>query len=181
MSSSLAPQFHSSLKKVTETGDFEVYLYTPSLIKAFPFKMEKISVGYRLRCIQEYFVGYIVYYIRVNGLWAGYCVVSSGRNFRYFFSTSEDIVFGRYYVSPEFRGKHLSNKMVSQVLDHMGLNYKKAYAFVHAGSTPSHALCRSIGCQAVDHFDKVGKLRRIQKNDIGKYTVYCYQPIDSRD
>ena len=181
MTQSLTPQLGSNLKKVKETEDFEIYVYTPSLIRAFPFRMEKISAAYRLRCIQEYFVGYIVYYIRIGDQWAGYCAVSSGRNPRYFFSTRDDIIFGRCYISPAFRGKGLSKKLVRQVLDHLGLKYKKAYAFVHAGNTPSHALCCGIGCHVVGHFDKVGRLRQIRKNENGAYTIYCYQPLNNRE
>ncbi len=66
---SLKPKIRSELVKIKETPDFDIYQFTPSLFKAFPFRLEKISIAYRLRCALEYFVGYKVFYIKQNGVW----------------------------------------------------------------------------------------------------------------
>lgn len=176
----LKPHLFSQLTHVKTTTDFEIYSFIPSLLKAFPFEMEKISIAYRIRCILEYFVGYMVFYIKCQDEWAGYCIVSNGRNFRYHFCTADDITFGRYFISPVFRGKSLGVKMLKEVLDNMSLEYSKAYAYVHRGNKASHATVLKIGCVPIDHFDKVGKLRRIVPNQDGKYTLYCYEKQDTQ-
>ena len=173
--SAMSPHLFSKLKKIDETDDFEIYEFIPSIIKAFPFMVEKISIPYRFRCIQEYFVGYKVFYIRKNGIWGGYCITSNGSNPRYYFGTKEDITFGRYYIVPELRGQGLALKMIYWVLNDSGLKYKDAYAYVHEGNIASHATLRKLGAVPVGCFDKVGRLRRIVMNNHGKYTLYKYR------
>lgn len=175
MSMELKPHLFHSFKKIDDTEDFEVFEFVPSLLKAFPFRLEKISLPYRIRCIQEFFIGYKVYYIRKNGLWGGYCIVSNGKNPRYEFCEETDITFGRYFVIPDFRGNGLATKMVNYVLNITDLQYKYAYAYVHAGNKASHATMAKLGAIPVTHFDKVGHLMNIVISETGKYTVYRYQ------
>lgn len=169
------PHLFSKFNKIGETDDFEIYEFIPSIVKAFPFKLEKISIPYRLRCAQEYFVGYKVFYVRKNGLWGGYCIVSNGRNSRYKFCTEKDITFGRYYIVPELRGQGLALRMIHWVLNSAGLKYQEAYAYVHAGNKASHATLEKLGATPIGHFNKVGKFRRIIMNDNGMYTLYKYR------
>jgi RimJ/RimL family protein N-acetyltransferase len=171
----LKPKIRSELIKIKDTPDFEIYQFTPSLFKAFPFYLEKITLAYRLRCALEYFVGYKVFYIKKIGIWGGYCIVSNGRNARYYFCSSEDITFGRYFVIPDLRGQGIGLKMIYEVLNNIGIPYRKAYAYVHAGNEASHATLKRLGCIEVGHFDKVGRLRRIIENKNGTYSLYFYE------
>lgn len=171
----LKPGLFHRLVKTDENEIFEVYEFSPSLLKAFPFLLEKISLPYRIRCIQEYFVGYKVYFLRKDDTWGGYCIVSNGRNARYPFCTGKDITFGRYFIVPELRGREMAVKLISWVLNNPDLQYENAYAYVHAGNKASHATLRKLGAVPVCRFDKVGTFRKIVMNDNGKYTVYRYQ------
>lgn len=171
----LKPKIRSELVKIKECQDFDIYQFTPSLFKAFPFRLERISIAYRLRCALEYFVGYKIFYIKQNDVWGGYCIVSNGRNIRYRFCSSEDITFGRYFIVPDLRGQGLGIKMIYEVLNNLNIPYKKAYAYVHAGNKASHATLKKLGCIEIGHFDKVGRFRRIIENVNGVYTLYLYE------
>ena len=170
----LKPGLFSRLDQVNGTEDIDVYLFTPSLFKAFPFQMEKVSISNRIRYIIEYFAGYKIYYIKKNSEWGGYCIVSNGRNFRYKFSNKDDIIFGRYFVKPELRGQGIGVKMINRALDKTDIDYKKAYAYVHRGNKASHATVRKLGCYEVGHLTKVGKIRKIMNSENGEYSLYCY-------
>ena len=174
-STELKPHLFNELKMVRGTDEFEVYLFTPSLIKAFPIKLENISLANRVRYLIEFFVGYKIYYIQKNGNWAGYCIVSNGRNFRYSFSDNDDMIFGRYYIKPEYRGQGLGVKMLRRVLDRSDLDYKKAFAYVHKGNKSSHEVVLKLGCHKVGHLKKMGKTRKITVCEDGEYTLYCYE------
>lgn len=105
----------------------------------------------------------------------GYCIVSNGRNFRYRFSDKEDIIFGRYYIIPEFRGQGLGVKMIKRVLDKTDFDYRKAYAYVHKGNNASHSTVQRLGCNKVGNLRKIGKMRKIIVSSEGEYTLYCYK------
>ncbi len=171
----LKPCLRSEFKKVSENDDLELWLFTPSIFKAFPMRMEKLSAANRLRCVQEYFVGYRVFYVRKGGKWAGYCIVSGGNNPRYSFCSSKDIVFGRYFVSPAFRGQGIAASMLKELLDGPYTEFDKAYAYVHAGNKASHAVLKKIGSVVEGHYSKEGLLRRIRLNESGAYTLYSYR------
>ncbi len=120
----------------------------------------------------EYFVGYEVYYIRKNNEWAGYCVISNGKNRRYSFSTSDDIIFGRYMICEPFRGQGLSKKMLKTILMGIDLKYKHAYAFVHESNIPSNRALQKIGCKEIKRFFITGFFRRLSFDSLGDYILY---------
>ncbi len=164
----------SRFEKFRDCGNFELWFYTPSAFRAFAFKMEKVSWAYRMRMLMEYFIGYRIFYIRRGEDWAGYCIVTDGSNPRYPFSTARDIIFGRYYISSPHRGAGLAAAMLKEVLDHSGLEYEKAYAYIHSGNTASHKTVLKLGAEVCGHFNKVGHFRRIVMDDKGAYTLYRY-------
>jgi len=147
--------------------------FSPSIFKAFPFRMEKISLAYRIRCAIEYFVGYRIFYIRKDGEWVGYCIISDGRNPRYPFSDSSDIIYGRYYISPDYIGNGIATRMLTDILDDCPLEYRTAYAYVHKGNIASCEVQNKIGAQKIASFNKVGYFRRIVMNAEGSYTLYA--------
>lgn len=67
----LKPHLLSNIKMVKGTDDFDVYLFIPSLLRAFPFKLEKVSLANRIRYVIEFFAGYEIFYIQKNGVWGG--------------------------------------------------------------------------------------------------------------
>lgn len=164
----------SDFSFVKLTNEFEVWVYVPDLFHAFPFRMEKIRLPWRIRCVMEYFVGYRVFYIKKGEKWAGYCVVSNGRNPRYRFSTDKDIIFGRYYIAKECRGNHLASRMLKEILDNCGLQYEHAYAYLKTSNTASIHTMKRIGAQEVKHFNIKGLIRSLHDQDDGEFTLYEY-------
>ena len=174
----LQPRLRSNMKRIGEYYDFLLFEYTPSLFKAFAINMDEHSVAHRLRCVEEFFCGYKVFYINYKGKWAGYCIVTNGRNPRYSFCNKKDITFGRYYVDDLYRGMGLGKKMVETVLNLPDLKYDNAYAYVHESNVASHSIMKSIGCKLVDRFNMVGVFRRIKMNKDGNYYLYCVEKKD---
>ena len=157
--------------------EFDLWEFTPDLFHAFPFRMERISWSRRIRCAMEWLVGYRVYYAKSHdktGAWIGYCVISSGKNPRYPFSTGNDIIFGRYFIAKSFRGKHLAKPLLSHVLDDCGLRYEKAFAYLKTTNTISLRAIASIGARPVAHFDLVGKFRSVQMSPQGQFVLFEY-------
>lgn len=157
--------------------EFDLWEFTPDLFHAFPFRMERISWSWRIRCVLEWRVGYRVYYAKESGKdgnWIGYCVVSSGRNPRYPFSTGNDIIFGRYFIARPFRGKRLANPLLSHVLDDCGLRYDKAFAYLKTTNIVSRRAIASIGARPIAHFDLVGKFRRVRMSPRGQFVLFEY-------
>lgn len=159
---------------VDKTEDFEVWKFEPDLVHAFPFYMERVALPWRIRCIMEFFVGYVVYYIKKENEWAGYCVVSSGSNPRYDFSSDKDIIYGRYFIAEKFRGQHLAVKMLKKVLDNCESNYEKAFAYLRVSNIPSVKTMEKIGATKIKQFDIKGKLRKLQDNPDGEFVLYRY-------
>jgi len=154
---------------------FEVWKFTPDLLHAFPFYMEPVGTSWRIRCVMEFFVGYSVYYIKINGEWAGYCVISNGRNPRYSFSTDRDIIFGRYFIAKKFRGKGLGAQMLDEVLNHSGLVYEKAFAYLRCSNTASVKSIERLGAKRVKQFDIKGLTRRLYDAENGEFVLYEYK------
>ena len=154
--------------------EFEVWKFSPDPVHAFPFYLEPITRSWRFRCFLEYFVGYAVYYIKKDGQWAGYCVVSNGRNPRYRFSTKKDIIFGRYFIAPQFRGNGLAVRMLFEVLNRCGLKYDKAYAYLRCNNIASVKSIERLGGIKLKRFDIRGLGRRLYDADDGEFVLYMY-------
>ena len=158
-----------------KNDEFEVWKFTPDMIHAFPFYMEKVHLSRRIRCFMEYFVGYEVYYIKKNGEWAGYCVVSDGSNKRYDFSTDKDIIYGRYFIDKSFRGDGLGYRMLKEVLDNTGLKYEKAFAYLKMSNIASLKTIEKLGAVRKYRFDIKGKTRRLYPAENGEFVLYEYK------
>lgn len=164
----------SRLEFFDKNKEFEIWKYTPDLLRAFPFYMEKVSPSWRVRCVMEYFVGYRVYYIKKRGKWAGYCVVSSGKNPRYSFANEEDIIYGRYFVAEKFRGNGLAQRMLREVLDNCEKDYRRAFAYLKVSNTASVITMQKIGAVERKRFDIKGLTRKLYDNDKGAFVLYEY-------
>lgn len=168
--------FLSELIKYKRFDEFEIWKYTPDLLHPFLFDMEPLTWSHRVRCVFEYFTGYSVYYIKINGEWAGYCVVSGGNNPRYKFSTPEDIIYGRYFIAEKFRGDHLAVKMLEKILNECDLTYKRAYAYLLVTNIASMKTLQRIGAVEIQRFDIRGLLRnKLIPNPEGEFALYEYK------
>ena len=157
-----------------KNDEFEVWKYTPDIVHAFPFRMEKVSRSWRVRCFLEYFVGYSVFYIKKDDEWAGYCVISRGRNPRYSFSTDKDIIFGRYFIDKKFRGNGLAVRMLKEVLNKSDLKYDKAFAYLRCSNTASVKSIERLGGKKVKRFDIKGITRKLYDSENGEFVLYAY-------
>ena len=154
--------------------EFEIWKFTPDLLHAFPFYMEKVRLPWRIRCVMEYFVGYRVYYIKKDGQWAGYCVVSDGRNPRYSFSTGQDIIYGRYFIAEAFRGNGLAARMLREILENCETGYRRAFAYLKVNNLASVATMHNIGALERKRFDIRGPVRKLYDNESGSFVLFEY-------
>jgi len=168
----------SRFEFIRENEEFEIWKYTPDIFHAFPFYMEQVRLPWRIRCIMEYFVGYRVYYIKKQNQWAGYCVVSNGKNPRYSFSTEEDIIYGRYFVAKNYRGNHLAVRMLKEILDNSGIPYNKAFAYVRRSNFASITTMKIIGAKEVKRFDIIPPFRYFSFHKDGEFILYEYQRLN---
>ena len=167
----------SKFEFVRKNEEFEIWKFTPDILHAFPFYMERVRLPWRIRCVMEYFVGYNVYYIKKQDKWAGYCVISNGKNPRYDFSSEEDIIYGRYFVAEPFRGKHLAVRMLKEILDNCGSCYKKAFAYLRVRNIASVNTMKKIGAQEIKRFDIKPPFRNLYYHENGEYVLYEYQRL----
>lgn len=168
----------SRFEFVKSNQEFEVWKFTPDILHAFPFYMERVRIPWRIRCFMEYFVGYSVYYIKKQNQWAGYCVVANGNNPRYDFSTRNDIVYGRYFITRDFRGDHLATRMLKEILDNCDILYNKAFAYVRISNFASINTMKNIGAQEVKRFDIIPPFRYFSFHKDGEFVLYEYQRLN---
>lgn len=165
----------SRFEFIKRNAEFEVWKFIPDILHAFPFYMERVRMPWRIRCVMEYFVGYSVYYIKKEKQWAGYCVISNGKNPRYSFSTDKDIIYGRYFIAEHFRGNHLAERMLREILDNCGLTYEKAFAYLRIKNIASVNTMERIGAKEVKRFDIKGLFRNLYDNKDGEFVLYEYR------
>lgn len=165
----------SRFEFIKRNEEFEIWMFTPDILHAFPFYMEYVRISWRIRCIIEFFIGYNVYYIKKDNQWAGYCVISNGKNPRYHFSTDKDIIYGRYFIADCFRGNHLAVRMLKEILDNCGLSYNKAFAYLRVSNFASVRTMQEIGAKEVKRFDIRGLFRNLYDNEDGEYVLYEYR------
>lgn len=165
----------SSFSYLRKNEEFEIWLFQPDLLHAFPFSIEQVTKSWRIRLAFEYFIGTETYFIKKDNKWAGYCIVTNGRNPRYSFSNAQDIVFGRYFVAKEFRGDGLGYRLLDEVLNKSGILYNNAFAYVKKTNLSSMKTILKLGAEEVYRFDIKGFLRRFHKNDEGEYILFRYR------
>src|SRR5690625_7967864 len=99
------------MKKIYEEENFSLYEFKPSILKPFKINLEPLTLRRRIRVIKAYFTGFKVYYLKENGIYIGYRLVQNGKDNRYKFSASKDIIVGRYFLGENHRGQRLSVRL----------------------------------------------------------------------
>ena len=82
------------MKRILEINGFELFEYTPTRLKPFYIDMEPTTIMRRFRFLIDLHYGYKVYYLKKDGVFVGYCTVTSGKNPRFWFAENEDIIVG---------------------------------------------------------------------------------------
>lgn len=149
------------MKKIYEEENFSLYEFKPSILKPFKINLEPLTLRRRIRFIKAYFTGFKVYYLKQNGNYIGYCLVQNGKDNRYKFSTSKDIIVGPYFISKNYRGKRLSVKLLDIVLHKIRLEYRFAYDYIQKENIPSIRASEAVGFEYYSDANVSRFLRRI--------------------
>lgn len=158
-----------------QLGDYSLYVYKPTVSRLFWSNMEPLTIRKKIRFTLEYFSGYRVYYLMKDFQSIGYCVVSSGGSFRYkSFSSSRDVIVGPYYISPEWRGKHLSELLLESVLVMTGNSFVYAYDYIDKTNSISQSASKHVGFSYISDIRVTALLRILKTTDSGGYLLYRY-------
>ncbi len=154
------------------------YLFKCRLFKYFYTYMayyEKLPRRFLRETLDFIRCKYKVIYMEVNGKLAGYGTIVRGGGARYTFSSGQDAVICNVWIEPEFRGKGLSNHLVSFLL-----NYAKKYvlgdiySYIHKDNLASQAIFTKLGFTKISTATRVSKIHKIVKSEKGKLGIYVY-------
>lgn len=155
---------------------YELYEYSPTICNLFGIDMEKHSLLTRIRFFLEILLwgGYKVYYLKEENAFVASCIVSYGRNRRYFFAEPEDIIVGPYYVAPNYRGRGLSVYILKLVLNNTSISYKVAWDYIFNSNIPSIKASERVGFKKEMVISISEITHKMKINDKGKYSVYKF-------
>ncbi len=168
------------LETVFLIDGFEVVKYKPTALKPFYIDMERTTILRRIRFIIDLYYGYSVYYLRHDGIFLGYCTITSGKNPRFWFAGDEDIIIGPYYVDDSQRGRKYAVKLVDTVIHHCETNWRKGYVSIKNSNTASIRVTEHLGGKLIFHVHNT-KLKRLVRDESGEYGIYEITPERGRD
>lgn len=166
-----------SMKKVFEQDSYHIYNYKPTIFKPLYNSLEKITIRRKIRLMIALYYGYSVYYLKKDNNYIGYCLVQSGKDHRYTFSSSDDIIVGPYFISENYRGRKYSAKLLNYILKDSQEDYKFAYDYINKKNIPSIKVTESVGFKLFSEA-VVSKYRRaiiLTNKDKGNYLIYKYE------
>lgn len=154
----------------------ELYEYSPSVHNLFGMNFEKHSFLTKIRFLIELVIwgGYKVYYLKQDGVYVASCIVSYGKNKRYFFAKTEDIIVGPYYVLPTYRGKGISEQILRLVLNYTSISYMSAWDYISNDNIPSIRASERVGFKKVMNIRISEISHRMKQNESGEYAVYRF-------
>ena len=154
----------------------ELYEYLPSIHDLFGMNFEKHSFFTKIRFLIELVIwgGYKVYYLKQNGVYVASCIVSYGKNKRYFFAETEDIIVGPYFVLPTYRGKGISEQILRLVLNYTSIPYVSAWDYISNDNIPSIRASERVGFKKEMNIRISEISHRMKQNESGKYAVYKF-------
>ena len=135
---------------------YKYYLFKPTLFRLFPKSgnMRKMTVMQKLRFLIMKKNGCRIYILTddQNEVLAS-LAFSSGAQYRFPFSTKDDLIYGPSYTIPEYRGKGYASQLADKILSTFETNYKNVYGTVTINNVAS------LKCMAKSGFENVGMLR----------------------
>lgn len=163
------------LKILCEIQGFSLYVYKPTLLKLFWENMEPCTLRKRIRFSLECMAGYKVYYLVKGSEKVGYCLVSSGGTQRYKdFSTKRDVIVGPYFIAPNWRGRHLSELMLTQVLKTIRTTFDYAYDYIEKTNIISQHTSKRVGFCSVCDIKVTAMFRILHKTNDGEYLLFRF-------
>ena len=119
--------------------------------------------------------GYVVYYSKTeSNKIVGYCVVSRGGG-RLKISSRRDIVIGPIRIDSNVRNKGYASRLIHSILHDFGIDYEKAYEFIHNGNIASIKVAEKNGFCKIFEAEERGITRVLVQSDNGAYGVWCYE------
>ncbi|MBD5420929.1 MAG: GNAT family N-acetyltransferase [Bacteroides sp.] len=170
-------EYSKKLKLIVDNGDIQLFEYIPSVFKPLAIPFENLRLVRRCRFLYEYLHPgqYKVYYLAIRKELVGYCVVAPGGR-RLWVSEKDDVVFGPYFILPEYRGKGYAKILVRLTLEHCSYPYKAAYDWIHYSNPASIRTSEACGFRFEgSRLDIVGLTRKIQPKEDGGYAIYVYK------
>lgn len=164
---------------VYEENNFRLVEYEPKFTNLFGEDFEKHGFFTKIRFFIEKFFygGYTVYYLKEEGVTVASCIVSYGRNVRYFFAGDKDIIVGPYFVDEKHRGRGLAKKIIRMVLENTAVYYENAWDYICEENIASIKATEALDFSFVMRIGISELTHRMSKDDKGKYLVYKYQNI----
>lgn len=158
-------------RQVAEGAGWNIFEYDPKMFKPFAVNMERLTLRWRARFFFEFLTGYTVYYLSVDNMLAGYCVLARGGSKRYGFSSASDILIGPIFIDEAFRGRRLSTLLLRETLALRCGDFQNAFAYIRKSNAPSLAAFQSAGFARYRDAAVSLILRRVTETEDGRYTL----------
>lgn len=166
------------MKRIISNGGISLYEYTPSITRPLYMRFEKMTFSRRIRLLLEFLHNgsYTVYYLAVDDVLVGYCVVAGGGR-RLKTSVPLDIVLGPYYIDTKQRGKGYSKILIRMVLDYRKGTYQFAYDYIDKTNLPSIKASEACGFVKCGELSICGFFRNLELCESGgSHNIYKYIP-----
>ena len=160
------------MHKIVEEDGYSLWEYFPTLFRPFYCKLDKQSFVRRVRLLLEYLSKgkYKVYYLVIDGKIVGYSVFTPGGR-RLKCSTSNDLVSGPSFISPEYRGRGYAAILKRMIIKYCCNNYRYIYSWIDKKNIASIKSCQKVGFD-MTYGELViqGKLRTLKQVSKGEGT-----------
>lgn len=160
------------MHKIVEEDGYSLWEYFPTLFRPFYCKLDKQSFVRRVRLLLEYLSKgkYKVYYLVIDGKIVGYSVFTPGGR-RLKCSTSNDLVSGPSFISPEYRGRGYAAILKRMIIKYCCNDYRYIYSWIDKKNIASIKSCQKVGFD-MTYGELViqGKLRTLKQVSKGEGT-----------
>lgn len=160
----------------------DFYKYSPTLFQPYYMDYPKKEhppyanrMIHKVRMMLEYLRGgYQVIYMVRNHKILGHIVVARGGR-RLKVSTSDDIVLGPIFVTPDCRGEGIGSFGIRVVLKEIGLQYRYAFEFIKYDNIASIRTVEKNGYIPLGRVKEVGLLKNLVPASDGDFVVYRFE------
>jgi RimJ/RimL family protein N-acetyltransferase len=162
------------LKLVYSDQALELYEYTPTLFRLFPFYMKKVYFSTKIKLFSQIALwgGYRIYYLKERNDYIGYCLILTAKSPHYFFAGKHDVIVGPYYIDKKYRGKGYSNILLNYVLNESGITFENAYDYIELNNIPSIKASEKNGFKLIMRININDKSHKMVADSDGAYGVY---------
>lgn len=162
-----------TMRCVYKNENVELHEYVPTFFSPLYCNFEPMRLVRRFRFLGEYIRKgkYLVYYLMIDKVPVGYCVVTPGGR-RLKCSSASDIVIGPYFIDPKFRGKGYSKLLISLTLQCCKYYYEYAYDWIDKNNLASIHATESCGFEKFGELNIEGLMRKLVEAPVGEDNVY---------